>query len=116
VTPESFARMMEVKRMRESGAKYREIGSRFGVGVERARQIYFKACRVQRRIDNPPPQPTLPPDELNGLPARAYNVCHKHGIFTKQDLMDCPEDKLMSFLNFGEKSLHDVRAFLGKET
>jgi len=30
--------------------------------------------------------------------------------------MDCPEDKLMSFLNFGEKSLHDVRAFLGKET
>jgi DNA-directed RNA polymerase subunit alpha len=43
-----------------------------------------------------------------GLPVRTVNCLEDHGVFTVQHLLDCTPAKLLSFPNFGEKTLEEV--------
>ena len=43
-----------------------------------------------------------------GLTVRTTNCLEEKGIFTVQDLLNCPRDDLLSISNFGEKTLEEV--------
>ncbi|MGO8688660.1 MAG: DNA-directed RNA polymerase subunit alpha C-terminal domain-containing protein [Thermoguttaceae bacterium] len=43
-----------------------------------------------------------------GLPVRTVNCLEDHGVFTVEQLLGCTPEKLLSFPNFGEKTLDEV--------
>ena len=43
-----------------------------------------------------------------GLPVRTVNCLEDHGVFTVDQLLHCTPEKLLSFPNFGEKTLEEV--------
>ena len=43
-----------------------------------------------------------------GLPVRTVNCLEDHGVFTVEQLLNCTPEKLLSFPNFGEKTLEEV--------
>ena len=43
-----------------------------------------------------------------GLAVRTVNCLEEHGIFTVDELLRCKPDTLLSFPNFGEKTLEEV--------
>ncbi|HID75409.1 MAG TPA: DNA-directed RNA polymerase subunit alpha, partial [Planctomycetaceae bacterium] len=43
-----------------------------------------------------------------GLPVRTVNCLEDHNVLTVKDLLDCTPEKLLSFPNFGEKTLEEV--------
>ncbi|MGA2032586.1 MAG: DNA-directed RNA polymerase subunit alpha C-terminal domain-containing protein [Thermoguttaceae bacterium] len=43
-----------------------------------------------------------------GLTVRTVNCLEEHGVFTVKDLLSCKREKLLSFPNFGEKTLEEV--------
>jgi DNA-directed RNA polymerase subunit alpha len=43
-----------------------------------------------------------------GLTVRTVNCLEEHGVFTVKDLLECTPEKLLSFPNFGEKTLDEV--------
>ena len=43
-----------------------------------------------------------------GLPVRTVNCLEDHGVFTVEELLNCTPEKLLSFPNFGEKTLEEV--------
>ena len=47
------ARFQTALKMRRQGKTFREIGSALGVGVQRARQIYYFVLRQRRRLGLP---------------------------------------------------------------
>jgi hypothetical protein len=49
------------------------------------------------------------------LSYRAVSVLKYHGIIYLDQLVQCSAGQLLSFKNFGKKSLKDVREFLEKE-
>lgn len=62
-------------------------------------------CRCSDRIEL----------EYCHLSYRAVSVLKYHGIIYVDELLKCSAGQLLSFKNFGKKSLKDVREFLGKE-
>jgi DNA-directed RNA polymerase subunit alpha len=47
-----------------------------------------------------------------GLPVRTVNCLEDHGVFTVEQLLSCTPEKLLSFPNFGEKTLDEVYRIL----
>jgi len=43
-----------------------------------------------------------------GLSVRTTNCLEERGIFTVEDLLQCPREDLLSISNFGEKTLEEV--------
>ena len=43
-----------------------------------------------------------------GLSVRTTNCLEERGIFTVNDLLNCPPDDLLGISNFGEKTLEEV--------
>ena len=43
-----------------------------------------------------------------GLPVRTVNCLEDHGVFTVDHLLHCTPERLLSFPNFGEKTLDEV--------
>jgi DNA-directed RNA polymerase subunit alpha len=49
-----------------------------------------------------------------GLPVRTVNCLEDHNVLTVEDLLNCTPEKLLSFPNFGEKTLEEVYRALEK--
>ena len=43
-----------------------------------------------------------------GLTVRTVNCLEEHGVFTVKDLLSCTRQRLLSFPNFGGKTLEEV--------
>ena len=43
-----------------------------------------------------------------GLAVRTVNCLEDHGVLTVEDLLNCTPERLLSFPNFGEKTLEEV--------
>jgi DNA-directed RNA polymerase subunit alpha len=43
-----------------------------------------------------------------GLSVRTTNCLEEEGIFTVNDLLNCPKERLLGISNFGEKTLEEV--------
>jgi DNA-directed RNA polymerase subunit alpha len=43
-----------------------------------------------------------------GLAVRTVNCLEDHGVLTVEELLNCTREKLLSFPNFGEKTLEEV--------
>jgi len=72
----------EVLRLRERGATFPQLSKKFGVSIERIRQIYVKKARRAER-ERVRPYQDIPLEERSldylRLPVRARNVLTNHG-------------------------------------
>lgn len=59
--PANYDRIRQVMELRASGLKYREIGERMGVSIQRAHQLHWKGIKIWREkalgiTQNPDPR------------------------------------------------------------
>lgn len=69
-------------------------------------KTYFHNKQLERKLQ-------MRLSEL-GLSVRTTNCLEEQGLETIGDLLKCPREELLTFTNFGEKTLVDVYAALAK--
>ena len=59
------------------------------------------------RTDSPAARLAMSVAEL-GLPPRTVNCLEAHGVRTVEELLECTREHLLTFRNFGKRTLEDV--------
>lgn len=119
MTREHVEKLLDIKQLRESGMKFREIAEIYEFSISRARELYKKAIKVSHAIETGwdyTKKPEIPEPELIRLrmeDARAYNALWRRGITTLEQLMELTDKQLLLTRNFGKRSLESVRRIYG---
>ena len=100
---------------------FKAIGQHFGFSVTRARDIYLKALRNERRkkrqdimkqlekIKHPDAR-----DEFDGyMTARAVNALWRYGINTLTELRAIEPERIKRMRNIGPKTYDEIMRFRG---
>ena len=119
MTKEFVDKVLDIKSLRESGLKFREIGEIYGFSSTRARELYKRAIKVSYAISlgwDYTKKPEIQEPELLKLrmeDARAYNALWRRGITTREQLMELTDEQLLLIRNFGRSCLKSVRRIYG---
>lgn len=110
-TPEERRKI--VKALRDSGMTFAKIGNHMGFSVERARQLYIRALRDERR-EKAMPHLMAQLEEARKhdaryvfsdcLPARACNALWRIGINTVDELRAASPERIKNARNIGKKT------------
>ena len=106
-------RREKVKQLRESGMTFKAIGLRMGFGVERARQLYKSALRLEREEKEKPYllerlEEARKHDAryvfADKLTTRAINALWRRGINTIEELKAADPEVIKKTRNVGAKT------------
>ena len=105
-------RQAKVKQMRESGMTFKQIGLQMGFGVERARQLYVKATRRDRRENEVSSLYFLNGEEginiRRHVSARTFDVLRRMGIETIMQLKNLDELTIWNTRQVGQKTYDEI--------
>lgn len=102
--------------MRKGGAIFADIGARFNITTERARQICIQQQTVETHAAEYERVKKLPPDQIRidqlPLTVRTYNGLRRLGIATVVEIAGLTERDILATKNIGRRSLAEVRGLL----
>ena len=97
--PEKKSRNENIKIDRKNGMSYAEISRKYGISLERVRQICLK-----KEYDG----------ELKGLSLRVRHALNRAGVMSKQQLIEyLDEDGRLFVRNIGAKGIAELETLTG---
>jgi DNA-binding transcriptional MerR regulator len=101
---ESDDRLRQVKRMREEGMTFKEIGEQFGVCLEHARVMYHKALQLNGSEVG----------ETGALPVRVYNALKRRGITTRAQVIEAIKTgRINNIMGLGKTGIAEIERWAG---
>lgn len=101
-------RKEEIKRLRNEGKTYKEIGSMFGISISRARDIYRKTLREEERAEE---------YKLMGrLPVRYFLALKRAGVDSDEKLIEMIEAgyNFYRIRKLGKNANHVINFYYGQ--